>query len=278
MKRIKNHNTKAFSLVEMVAASTILSLGVITLCSLSVRNVTRIHDNQKEEMAWDILDRQMAMIDYVGIDSFVQLGQLEGTLGSGDSPLGEYQWQAVLEEGDYIGLYEVAMVISWGSERHKQSITASTMFLGAPAEEEEEEGDQQDQQGESATSGQEGASGTAGTTARSGGGGFSPGSANRGGGGPGGGQTGGGPGGGRPGGEGAGGGTRPGGRQGGGETGGGGNFRPGSGGAIRPGGQGTRPGGNTSGRTGRSSSVNSTGRSSGGGSGGRPSGGGGSGR
>ncbi|MBN1126379.1 MAG: hypothetical protein JXA82_15345 [Sedimentisphaerales bacterium] len=269
MKRNARHNGKAFSLIEMVAASTILSLGVITLCSLSVRNVTRIHDNQKEEMAWDILDRQMAMIDYVGIDSFVELGQLEGTLGSGDSPLGEYQWQAALQEGDYIGLYEVTMVISWGSERHKKAISASTMFLGSPAE---EEGEDQEQQDDSNSSGQEGASGTSGTNVQSGGG-FNPGSINQGGGGPGGGGPGsGGPGGGdSAGGTRPGGGNRPQGRQDGGRT-----IRPGGAGttgSARPGSGSARPGRSNTGRStgsrgGRPGSNRTSGRSSGGGSGG----------
>ena len=138
MSRVNGHRARGFSLIEIVTASTLLSLGVVTICTLSVRNVKRIHDNQQEEMAWDVLDRQLTMIDYVGVDEFLQMGRFEGTLGGEDSPMGEYQWKAAVEAGSYTGSYNVAMVISWGPESHPQQISAMTILMGTAATQEEE--------------------------------------------------------------------------------------------------------------------------------------------
>ncbi len=130
---------RAFSLVEMVAATMILSMGVMTICTLSTRSVTRIAENRRREMAWDVLDRQLSMIDYVGIDAFVKAGQTEGVLGSDDSPLGKYDWQGQVSEADIDGLYKVRMVIYWGPERDKHKIFATTIMTGTPTEYAEDE-------------------------------------------------------------------------------------------------------------------------------------------
>ena len=130
---------RAFSLVEMVAATTILSMGVMTICTLSTRSVTRIAENRWREIAWDILDRQLSMIGYVGVDAFVKAGQTEGVLGSDDSPLGKYNWQGQVSETEIEGLYSIRMTIYWGPERGKHKIFATTIMTDTPAEYAEDE-------------------------------------------------------------------------------------------------------------------------------------------
>ena len=146
---------RAFSLVEMVAATTILSMGVMTICTLSTRSVTRIAQNRRREMAWDVMDRQFAMINYVGIDAFMEAGQMEGVLGSDDSPLGKYNWNGQVNESDIAGLYRLSMVIYWGPEGHKHKISAVTLMTGTPTEyaqdELEESGGQNSGQNSSAS-------------------------------------------------------------------------------------------------------------------------------
>jgi len=169
---------KGMSLVEMVAASTILSLGVVTVSTLSIKSVARVRENQAEETAWDILDRQLTTIDYVGVDAFLRAGQLSGTLGSESNPLGRYEWEAAVDEGAIDGLYTVTIVIRWGPEGRKRQIMASTVMSGTPTQVQTTQtgqGQQGGTGGGAQTSGSTGGSQTGGQTSgqggRSGGGG-----------------------------------------------------------------------------------------------------------
>ena len=78
--------------MEMVVASTILSMGVITVCAMSTRSLSRVRVNREREVAWDLLDRQLTMIEYVGVDNFLRQGTLQGKFSSVKN-MPEYTWQ-----------------------------------------------------------------------------------------------------------------------------------------------------------------------------------------
>ncbi len=140
MRDLKNN--KGFSLIEMIVASIILSLAVVSVCAVSTKSMTSVRSNRDYEVAWDLLDRQLTIIDYTGIEEFINEGQMSGQFGDDDSD-GTHYWSARCEEGEYDYLYNLDLTISWGPENAMRSISVSTVLNGAGieiVEEEESEG------------------------------------------------------------------------------------------------------------------------------------------
>ncbi len=122
-------NRKGFSLIEMVAATTILSLGVVSICAMTTRGLSQVKSNRGREIAWDMLDRQLMMIDYMGIDEFIEAGETSGVMGDESSAAGSFAWQVHTEETETVGLINVSIVVSWGTERNRKSVVAQTMLI-----------------------------------------------------------------------------------------------------------------------------------------------------
>jgi prepilin-type N-terminal cleavage/methylation domain-containing protein len=141
---------KGFSLIEMIVASIILSLAVVSICAVSTKSMTSVRSNRDHETAWDLLDRQFTFIDYMGIEEFINEGQMSGQFGDNESDVTHY-WSAKCEEGDYDYLYNLQLTISWGPENAMRSISASTVLNGTGSlieeDEEEEESDQSGAEG-----------------------------------------------------------------------------------------------------------------------------------
>ena len=125
-------NRKAFSLLETIVASLLLSSGVGTLCALSTRSLTAVKSNREYEHAWELLDRQLTFIDYMGIEEFIELGQTSGRFGEEDDKGQAYFWEAEIEEGTSDYLYHVDITVFWGPEGRADSgrISASTALDG----------------------------------------------------------------------------------------------------------------------------------------------------
>ena len=90
-------NTKGFSLIETLVASAILSGAVLTLGAISTMAVSGTRLNRRYEVAASLLDKQLNLIDYIGIDEFIDLGQLSGDF-EGYEPA--YRWEVVTEYQD----------------------------------------------------------------------------------------------------------------------------------------------------------------------------------
>ena len=69
---------KGFTLVETIVASTILCGSVITITAICTNALTNTRLNRQYEAALSLVDRQLSLIDYIGIDEFLELGALEG--------------------------------------------------------------------------------------------------------------------------------------------------------------------------------------------------------
>ncbi|MHC4485650.1 MAG: type IV pilus modification PilV family protein [Planctomycetota bacterium] len=67
-------NNRGFTLVETVAASAILCGAVLTVGAISTRSLSGTRLNRRYEMATALIDKQLSLIDYVGIDEFIELG------------------------------------------------------------------------------------------------------------------------------------------------------------------------------------------------------------
>jgi hypothetical protein len=116
-----------FTLIETVAASFILGSAVLLLAagvSLHLRG-TRL--NRQYEVAAALLDRQMTMIDYIGVEEFIESGQMEGE----SEEFGRvYRWKVVAGYEGIDNLYEVNVAVSWVDRNHLYSVSVDTMFNG----------------------------------------------------------------------------------------------------------------------------------------------------
>ena len=120
-------NKKGFSLIETLVASAILSGAVLTLGAISTMSVSGTRLNRQYEVAASLIDKQLNLIDYVGIDEFIELGHLEGVF-EGYEPT--YYWEVVTEYQDIDSLYLVTITVSWLDGNRPHSISVDTMLDG----------------------------------------------------------------------------------------------------------------------------------------------------
>ncbi len=120
-------NKRGLSLIEPLVASAFLSGAVITIGAISTMSVSGTRLNRRYEMAASLLDKQLNMIDYIGIDEFIDIGQMEGDF-EGYEPA--YRWEVVTEYQDIDSLYLVTITVSWVDGNRPYSISADTMLDG----------------------------------------------------------------------------------------------------------------------------------------------------
>ena len=125
MNRILKNN-KGFSLVETLVASAILSGAVLTIGAISTVAVRGTRLNRRYETAAALLDKQLNMIDYMGIDEFIDLGHMEGVFEGYE----DYHWEVITEYQDIDSLYLVTITVSWVEGNRPYSITVDTMLDG----------------------------------------------------------------------------------------------------------------------------------------------------
>ncbi len=118
---------KGFSLIETLVASAILSGAVLTLGAISTASVSGTRLNRRYEVAASLLDKQLNLIDFIGIDEFIDLGQMEGVF-EGYEPT--YHWEVVTEYQDIDSLYLVTITVSWIDGNRPYSISVDTMLDG----------------------------------------------------------------------------------------------------------------------------------------------------
>ena len=120
-------NKKGFSLIETLVASAILSGAVLTLGAISTMSLSGTRVNRRYETALSLIDKQLSLIDYVGIDEFVELGQMEGDFEEIEP---EYHWEVATEYQDIDSLYLVTITVSWVDGRRPYSLSVDTMLDG----------------------------------------------------------------------------------------------------------------------------------------------------
>lgn len=126
MVRSKRNN-KGFNLVETIAASVILSGAVLTAGAISTRALSGTRLNRQYEVAASLINKQLCLIDYVGIDEFVDMGQIEGDFEDFEPG---YHWQVVTEYQDIDSLYLVTITVTWVERNRPYSVTVETMLNG----------------------------------------------------------------------------------------------------------------------------------------------------
>lgn len=121
------HNTKGFTLVEVIAASIILCGVVMIAGAIGTRSLVGARLDRRYETAASLADKQLSLIEYVGIDSIVEMGGLDGDFdASGDA----YHWEIATEYQEIDNLYLVTITVTWAETGHPYSFVVDTMFDG----------------------------------------------------------------------------------------------------------------------------------------------------
>jgi len=129
--------TKGFTLVEVVASSIILCGAVMIVGAIGTQALTGTHLNRRYEAAASLVDKQLSLIDYIGIDEIVEMGQSEG---ENDDSGYVYNWKIDTEYQEIGGLYLVTLTVSWVDRNRPYSISVDTMLNGETLSEESSAG------------------------------------------------------------------------------------------------------------------------------------------
>jgi Tfp pilus assembly protein PilV len=119
-----------FSLVETLVATVILSGAVLTLGAIGTNALSSTRLHRHYETAASLIDRQLSLIDYTGIDQFIQAGQMEGVCEDFEPG---YRWSATTEYQNTDNLYLVTITMTWLEGNRPYAITAQTMLNGSGA-------------------------------------------------------------------------------------------------------------------------------------------------
>ncbi len=118
---------RGFSLVETLVASAILSGAVLTVAAISTNALTMARLNRQYEVAAAVADRQLRMIDYIGIDDFIEMGQTEGVVEDYEP---SYRWEVAYEYQEIDSLYLVSITVRWVEMNRPRQLVVQTMFDG----------------------------------------------------------------------------------------------------------------------------------------------------
>ena len=119
---------KGFSLIEAIVACVILSAAVMVLCGICTRSLSAVSLNSQYEKAWSLLDRQLEMIRYLGIDEFNELDERQGQFKDTEP---SYHWKVETDQTDIEGLHEVSITVSWQSRRKEYKVSTTTRLNGS---------------------------------------------------------------------------------------------------------------------------------------------------
>ena len=120
-------NKRGFTLVEMIAASSILSGAVLVLVAITTRSMTGTRLNRQYETAASIIEKQLSLLDYVGIDEFIELGRADGVVE--DLEPG-YHWEVTTEYQGIDSLYLVTITVTWIERNRPYSVSVQTRLNG----------------------------------------------------------------------------------------------------------------------------------------------------
>ncbi len=108
-------------------AAMILSGAVLTFSAIGTNALSSTRLHRHYEMAAAVIDKELSLIDYMGIDAFIQGGQMEGVEEDFEPP---YQWVVTTEYQGTDDLYLVTITVSWLEGIRPYSVTAQTMLDG----------------------------------------------------------------------------------------------------------------------------------------------------
>jgi uncharacterized membrane protein YgcG len=120
-------DSRGFSLVETLIAGAILSATVLVVIAVSAISMSTTRLNRQYETAASLIEKQLSLIDFIGIDDFIDAGTLQGDF-EGYEPA--YHWIAETEYQDIDSLYLVTITVAWMDRNRPYSLTVETMLDG----------------------------------------------------------------------------------------------------------------------------------------------------
>ena len=123
----KRPRRQGFSLIETIIASVILSGSVLALGTVTSIAVREIRVNRHRQVAAGLIDRQLTLIDHVGIDRYLEEGESQGIY---DEVEPGYAWRVGTEYYGIDGLYVVTITVTWLEGTRPQQLCAQTMLNG----------------------------------------------------------------------------------------------------------------------------------------------------
>ena len=128
MKTTRRTRQAGFNLVETIVASMILSGAVLALGSISTNALVATRLNQHYKTAASVIERQLGLIDFMGIDQFIEIGQAEGMVEEYEPG---YRWAVATEYEGTDNVYVVTITVTWLEGRRPYQISAQTMLNAA---------------------------------------------------------------------------------------------------------------------------------------------------
>ena len=128
MSGLANNKNRGFTLVETILASIIICGVVLAVGAISTRSLGQARLNRQYEAAMALADRQLTLIDYIGIEDFIESDQMQGNSDKADPT---YHWQIVTTQQEIDSLYLVNIEVSWIERSRNYSISVDTMLNAA---------------------------------------------------------------------------------------------------------------------------------------------------
>jgi len=128
VKTTRRTRQAGFNLVETIVASMILSGAVLALGSISTNALVATRLNQHYKTAASVIERQLGLIDFMGIDQFIEIGQAEGMVEEYEPG---YRWAVATEYEGTDNVYVVTITVTWLEGRRPYQISAQTMLNAA---------------------------------------------------------------------------------------------------------------------------------------------------
>lgn len=140
MRTRTKRNKIGFTLVETIAASGILSTAVLVLVAITTQSLTGTRLNRQNEIAASIIERQLSLLDYIGIDEFIELGRADGVVEDFEPG---YHWEVTTEYQGIDSLYLVTITVTWIERNRPYSVSVQTRLNGMSTYVEAEETEQE---------------------------------------------------------------------------------------------------------------------------------------
>ncbi|MDH4202942.1 MAG: hypothetical protein OEV87_08610 [Phycisphaerae bacterium] len=120
-------NRRSFTLIETIAAALVLGLSVVVLAGISVNSLRTARSIMINEQAWDLADRQLIMVDFIGVRNYLLSGPSQGTFeGEGTT----FVWMLRISETTLDFLYDVTVTVDWMEQQRHKQIEAKTRLSG----------------------------------------------------------------------------------------------------------------------------------------------------
>lgn len=128
MRTTRRPFRRGVSLLETVLAASLLGGAVMTVCGLSAGSLRSVRLNQEYEKAWDYIERQLTLIDLVGVEAMLQSGQSGGQFESLDGRI--WRWNVQISETGITSLYDVVVRVEWDGAGRLRRIECRTRMTG----------------------------------------------------------------------------------------------------------------------------------------------------